>query len=45
MTMKIKDRLISTETPPLIIAEIGINHGGNLDVAKKIVNIIKQGWT
>jgi sialic acid synthase SpsE len=37
MTMKIKDRLISTETPPLIIAEIGINHGGNLDVAKKMV--------
>jgi len=35
--MQIKSRLISRELPPLIIAEIGINHGGSLDVAKKMV--------
>jgi sialic acid synthase SpsE len=37
MTMKIKNRKISIKNPPLIIAEIGINHGGNLDTAKKMV--------
>ncbi len=37
--MKISDRTISNKTRPLIIAEIGINHGGNLSVAKKMVNL------
>ena len=37
--MKIKNRLISYKEPPLIIAEIGINHGGELDVAKKMVDL------
>ena len=27
---------------PLLIAEIGINHNGNLDTAKKLINIAKQ---
>lgn len=31
--MKIGSRVISAESPPLVIAEIGINHGGQLDVA------------
>ena len=35
--MQIKSRLISQEHSPLVIAEIGINHGGSLDVAKKMV--------
>lgn len=35
---KIKNREISEEQPPLIIAEIGINHGGSLKEAKKIVD-------
>jgi len=35
--MKIRDRQIGFEFPPLVIAEIGINHGGNLDVAKSMV--------
>ena len=35
--MKILDRVISYDEPPLIIAEIGINHGGQLSVAKKMV--------
>ena len=37
--MKIKDRLIGLEHSPLIIAEIGINHGGSLKVAKKMVTL------
>ena len=35
--MKIAHRYISSAHPPLVIAEIGINHGGSLDVAKSMV--------
>jgi N-acetylneuraminate synthase len=35
--MKIGNREVSAEHPPLVIAEIGINHGGDLDVAKHMV--------
>lgn len=35
--MKIRDRHIGASHPPLVIAEIGINHGGKLDVAKAMV--------
>jgi sialic acid synthase SpsE len=35
--MKIAHREIGPEHPPLVIAEIGINHGGSLEVAKAMV--------
>ena len=35
--MKIAHREISPKHPPLVVAEIGINHGGSLDVAKGMV--------
>ncbi|WP_417668092.1 N-acetylneuraminate synthase family protein [Roseibium sp.] len=35
--MKIAHREIGPTHPPLVIAEIGINHGGSLDVAKAMV--------
>ncbi len=35
--MKIARRSIGPEHPPLVIAEIGINHGGSLEVAKAMV--------
>lgn len=35
--MKIAHREIGPDRPPLVIAEIGINHGGNLDAAKAMV--------
>ena len=35
--MKIAHREISASAPPLVIAEIGINHGGSLEVAKRMV--------
>ena len=38
--MKIGNRSIGPNEPPLIIAEIGINHGGGLDVAKSMVDLI-----
>lgn len=37
--MKISDRQIGLEFPPLVIAEIGINHGGDLSVAKSMVSL------
>ncbi|NBN62675.1 N-acetylneuraminate synthase family protein [Pannonibacter tanglangensis] len=35
--MKIAHREIGPDHPPLVIAEIGINHGGSLDVAREMV--------
>ncbi|NVK33615.1 MAG: N-acetylneuraminate synthase family protein [Rhodobacteraceae bacterium] len=37
--MEIAGRAIGAEFPPLVIAEIGINHGGDLDVAKSMVRL------
>lgn len=37
-SFKIKDREIGYDFPPLVIAEIGINHGGSLKVAKEMVD-------
>ncbi len=37
--MKIANRQIGPGHPPLVIAEIGINHGGELDVAKEMVRL------
>ena len=36
--IKIAERKIGYEYNPLVIAEIGINHGGSLDVAKHMVD-------
>lgn len=38
VTFRIADRLIGADYPPLVIAEIGINHGGSLDVALEMVD-------
>ena len=35
--MKIKTRSIGRNHPPLVIAEMGINHGGCLETAKLMV--------
>jgi len=37
--MKIGNREISANHPPLVIAEIGINHGGDIEVAKNMVRL------
>ncbi len=37
--MKIAHREIGPNHPPLVIAEIGINHGGSLEVAKEMVRL------
>jgi len=37
--MKIRDRQIGSDFAPLVIVEIGINHGGDLQVAKTMVEL------
>ncbi|MCX8508563.1 MAG: N-acetylneuraminate synthase family protein [Rhodobacteraceae bacterium] len=37
--MKIAHREVGPNHPPLVIAEIGINHGGSLEVAKEMVRL------
>ncbi|GAB5404491.1 MAG: N-acetylneuraminate synthase family protein [Aureliella sp.] len=34
----VQDRIVGDANPPLIIAEIGINHNGNLNTAKEMVS-------
>lgn len=36
--IQIKNRKIGPDYPPLVIAEIGINHGGNVNIAKEMVD-------
>lgn len=40
--IEIAGRLIGLDYPPLVVAEIGINHGGSLKVAKKMVDSAKS---
>lgn len=39
---EISGRTVSEEKPPLVIAEIGINHGGDIEVAKTMVLAAKD---
>jgi len=41
-TIEIAGRKIGIDYPPLVVAEIGINHGGNLQVAFKMVDAAKR---
>jgi N-acetylneuraminate synthase len=36
-------RLVGEHTRPYVIAEIGVNHGGSLDVAKQLIEYAKAG--
>lgn len=38
MSFYIGNRKVGTECPPLVVAEMGINHGGSLDIAKAMVD-------
>ena len=37
-TVKIANKLVGNEQPAYIIAEIGINHNGSLDIAKELID-------
>ena len=38
-TVKISDKIVGDGYPCFVIAEIGINHNGSLELAKKIIDI------
>lgn len=40
--IEIAGRKIGYDYPPLVIAEIGINHGGSLTIAKEMVDAAKR---
>jgi len=40
-TVKIGNRLVGDGQPTYVIAEIGINHNGSVDIAKKLINVAK----
>jgi len=37
--VKIRDRWVGDDSPCFIIAEIGINHNGDLDIAKRLIDV------
>ena len=39
---KLNNRIITKISPAFIIAEIGINHQGNIDIAKKLILQAKE---
>jgi N-acetylneuraminate synthase len=41
-SVQIGDRAIGPGNPTFVIAEIGINHNGSLDIAKELINVAKQ---
>ena len=40
--IKIKNFSIGVNEPIFIIAEVGVNHNGNIDVAKKLIDVAKE---
>lgn len=42
MEIKIEDKIISGENPCFIIAEAGVNHNGNFELAKKLIDAAKE---
>jgi len=43
--VKIGERLIGHGHPTYIIAEIGINHNGSMEIAKQLIDgAVKAGW-
>ena len=41
-SLKINNRNIGIDFPPLVIVELGINHSGKLGVAKNLIQSAKQ---
>ena len=43
--IEILGRKIGQDFPPLVIAEIGINHGGSIQTAFEMVDAGKKSWS
>jgi sialic acid synthase SpsE len=42
-SIRLGDRVIAQHSAPYVIAEIGVNHEGSLDQAKRLIDLAKQG--
>jgi len=42
-SIQLGNRVISTDSYPYIIAEIGVNHEGSLDLARHLIDLAKEG--
>ena len=42
-SIKLGRRTIEPKSPPYVIAEIGVNHEGSLDQAKRLIELAKEG--
>lgn len=41
--IRLGSRLVSDRSPPYVIAEIGVNHGGSIDLAMQLIDLAKEG--
>ena len=41
--IKLGSHIVSSESEPYIIAEIGVNHEGDFDTAKRLIDLAKEG--
>ena len=42
-TIRLGSREVDADSAPYVIAEIGVNHEGSLDLAKKLIELAKEG--
>lgn len=42
-TLQLGSRILTKNSFPYVIAEIGVNHGGSLELAKRLIELAKQG--
>ena len=40
--LQLGNKFVGDDTPAFIIAEIGINHNGDINLAKKLINMAKN---
>lgn len=43
VSIKIGNKVFSDDSPPYVIAEIGVNHEGSLEKAKDLIDLVYQG--
>ena len=41
--IRLGSRVVSADSEPYVIAEIGVNHEGSLDLAKRLIDLAKEG--
>ena len=43
LSIKLSDSILYSDSKPYIIAEIGVNHEGSINLAKKLIDLAKEG--